>query len=263
MLASTALGLVGTAATFPLWAEILNGMGVRSPRREGATVFFTTQVGKYLPGSVWPALMQMDAGRRWGAAKAAMLWANLSSLILNCAVGLSVACVFLPVFDAGAFQRYWWVLLAIPALIGSLHPRVLPAVIDRTLVILRRAPLHERLDPRSELRAAGWSLVSWVAFGGQLAVLAVASGVSRPGVIGLSIGAMALAVPLGVLFLPAPAGAGVREVILVLVLGTVMPSGQALALALGSRAILVVCDLLLAGTFGLTGLRGVRTAARG
>ena len=63
----------------------------------------------------------------------------------------------------------------------------------------------------------------------------------------LSIGAMALAVPLGVLFVPAPAGAGIRDVVLVLVLTEVLPSGKALAVVVASRIILIACDLLLAG----------------
>jgi glycosyltransferase 2 family protein len=61
---------------------------------------------------------------------------------------------------------------------------------------------------------------------------------------------MALAISAGVLFIPAPAGAGLREVILVLVLRSALTPGQALAVAVGSRVLLIVADLLLAGLAG-------------
>jgi glycosyltransferase 2 family protein len=55
-----------------------------------------------------------------------------------------------------------------------------------------------------------------------------------------------------VLFLPAPAGAGVREVVLALVLSTVLNSGETLAVVLASRAILILSDLSCAAIAVLT-----------
>ena len=46
----------------PSWSE--SGSGQRARREPGLLV---TQLGKYLPGSVWPVVAQMEAGRRWGA----------------------------------------------------------------------------------------------------------------------------------------------------------------------------------------------------
>ncbi len=242
---------------------MLGGLGVTLPWGEGATVYFTTQLGKYLPGSVWPAVMQMETGQRRGATRPTMLWANLSALLINCAVGLIVACVLLPVYDTSAFGRYWWVLFAVPAILVALHPKVLPAVINRMLVVLGRQPMSERVRPGAELRAAGWATLSWAGFGGHLAVLVLAIGPSGFGSVARSIGAIALAVPLGVLFLPAPAGAGIREVVMLLVLRSMMSSGDALAIVVTSRALLLVCDLLLAGAAALPMLWRQRSAATG
>jgi hypothetical protein len=50
-----------------------------------------------------------------------------------------------------------------------------------------------------------------------------------------------------VLLIPAPAGAGLREVVLLLVLRSILSNGQALAVVIGSRVLLIVADLLLAG----------------
>jgi hypothetical protein len=61
---------------------------------------------------------------------------------------------------------------------------------------------------------------------------------------------MALAIPLGVLFIPAPAGAGIRDVILVLVLSAPLGAGPALGVVIVSRVLLIIGDLLLAGIAG-------------
>ena len=259
---SAAFGLVGVAATYPLWRSLLVGLGVDLPWGYGARVFFISQLGKYLPGSVWPVVMQMEAGRRRGATRAKMLWANLSALILGCTVGLVLACALLPVYDRHALARYWWALLALPILVAVLHPRVLPWALARVMKLLRRAPADfERIDPVAELRAAGWSLLSWSALGAQVAVLVVASGPSGFAPVALAVGGVALAISVGILFIPAPAGAGVRDVVLGLVLGAVLAPGPAIAVVVGSRAILVLCDVTLAGLAALGGLR--RSSAAG
>ena len=262
VLLSAAFGLVGVAATYPLWRSLLGGLGVDIPWGDGARVFFVSQLGKYVPGSVWPVIMQMEAGRRRGATRAKMLWANLSALILGCTVGLVVACALLPIYDRQALARYWWALLALPALIAVLHPRVLPWALERVMKLMRRPPAaFERIDPMAELRAAGWSLLSWAALGAQVAVLVVASGRSGFAPVALAVGGVALAISVGILFIPAPAGAGIRDVVLGLVLGVVLAPGPAIAVVVGSRAILVICDVALAGLAALGGLRraGERT----
>ncbi len=247
IVASFACGLVGVAATFPVWREVLEGLGVDMPWVPGARVFFISQLGKYVPGSVWPVIMQMEAGRARGASRRTMLAANLITLAVSCAIGLLIACIFLPAYDSHVLARYWWVLLAIPFLLALLHPRALPGLLDRLFSLVHRPPLNEQLEVRASAKASCWSVVSWAALGLQLGILANGVGHRGLSTFLLCIGAMALAVPLGILFIPAPAGAGIRDVVLVLVLTVVVTSGQALAVVVASRVLLILCDLLLAG----------------
>jgi glycosyltransferase 2 family protein len=243
---SALCGLAGVSCAYPTWKEVLTGLGVEIPWGPGGRVFFTSQLGKYVPGSVWPAVMQMEAGRARGANRRTMLGANLTAIVLSCSSGLIVAAVLLPLYDASALAHYWWGLLALPVLLVMLHPRALPALMDRVFLLLRRPPLGERLDARHEARAFAWSLLMWLGLGLHLAILAAAATHWSASIVLLCIGGMALAVPLGILFIPAPAGVGVRDVILVLVLGSVMGSSQALAVVVASRAILIACDLTAA-----------------
>jgi hypothetical protein len=253
IVASLGLGLVGTAFLYPTWRAVLDGLGVHLPFRSGARVFFVSQLGKYVPGSIWPVVMQMEAGHARGANRRTMLAGNLITITTSCAVGLLVACATLPSYDTGALRRYWWVLLALPILIALLHPRAITGLIDRASGLFGRPPLGEQLPPSAALQASAWSLVSWLGFGAQLGVLCAAAEPSNLSTWVLCTGAMALAVSAGVLFIPAPAGAGVRDVILLLVLRTVMPTGTALTIVLASRVVLIVCDLLLAGVAAALG----------
>jgi glycosyltransferase 2 family protein len=246
MLLSGAFGLVGVAATFPVWREVLTGLDVDMPWAVGTRVFFVSQLGKYVPGSIWPVVMQMEAGRLRGASRRTMLAANLVTIVLSCAVGLLVACALLPLYDATALRRYWWLLLALPVLFALLHPRTLPALLDRMFGLLRRPPLGERLDPHHEARAAGWSVLGWLGLGAHLTVLCVALGHGGVSTLLLCTGGIAFAVCAGVLFIPVPAGAGIRDVIIALVLGGLLGSSAALAVAIASRVILSLGDVLLA-----------------
>jgi hypothetical protein len=85
-------------------------------------------------------------------------------------------------------------------------------------------------------------------------VLAVDLGASDDLLLPLCVGAFALASVAGLLVVPLPAGAGVREAVLVVALSPVLPAGQSLLLALVSRAILTAGDLTVAAVAA----RGVR-----
>jgi hypothetical protein len=255
--ASLLAGLVGVAASFASWRQVLAGLGARLPWTPGAQVFFTSQLGKYLPGSVWPVLMQMEAGRARGFSRRTMLAGNLIAVVLSCSVGLLTACALLPFADAHALTRYWWVLLALPFLVALLHPRTMTALLDRIFGLLHRPPLGERLAPRATAVAGCWSLVSWLGLGLHVWILYAAAGTASWSGLLLCLGGMALAVSAGVLFIPAPAGAGLRELILVLVLKPELGTGGALAIVVASRVLLIAVDLILAA-----GALASRAAAR-
>src|SRR5262249_40883947 len=88
MTASAVFGVLGTVVLLGLWLSILRGLGVVAPVGQAWRVFFISQLGKYLPGLLWPALAQMEAGRRWGARRSTMLAANLLMIAVLTATGL-------------------------------------------------------------------------------------------------------------------------------------------------------------------------------
>jgi len=259
---SLLFGMIGVGGTFMQWRAVLRGLGVNFGIRDGAQVFFVSQLGKYLPGSVWPIVMQMQAGRARGASRKTMLAANLVTVVLGLATGVVLAGVLLPFSYPSALHRFWWALASLPLVLFLAHPRSLPFLIDRVLRLLHRAPLGVQMSVADTLRASAWAVVCWIGLGLHLAVLVAAIGKPSIGLYALCIGAMGLAVSAGILFIPAPAGAGLREVVLGYVLVAVVTSGQALAVVVASRVLLIAADLLLAALFGFIGGRRVTVAPR-
>ena len=100
--------------------------------------------------------------------------------------------------------------------------------------------------PRDDGRLA-WAFVSWVFFGLQIWLLATRLGAPEGKTALLAIGGFAFAWSVGFLVVFAPAGAGVREVLLVAALGPVLGTGAATAVALVSRVLMTAGDLLTAG----------------
>jgi uncharacterized membrane protein YbhN (UPF0104 family) len=64
----------------------------------------------------------------------------------------------------------------------------------------------------------------------------------------------------GVIFVFAPSGAGVREALIVAALSPVMSAGQALGIAVVSRALFILADVGSAGAAALSGARRMRAA---
>lgn len=240
------LGLVGTVLIGQVWFALVRGLGVAAPPVEAASVFFVSQLGKYLPGSVWPVVAQMEFGRRWGTPRRTMLTANILMLSLITTTGLVVGAVLLPWSSSDGLARYWWTLLLLVPLLVCLHPRTIPAVLDRVLSLVGREPLDARVGWRSMLVAVLWSFGVWVVMGLHLLVMTKALGATGGTAVAAAVGGMGLAWAAGLLFIPAPAGAGIRDAVLVATFAPQIGSAPALAVALASRVLLLLADVVLA-----------------
>jgi uncharacterized membrane protein YbhN (UPF0104 family) len=260
-LLSLGAALVGLLFTSFAWRTILADLGSPLPVAPGLRVFFLAQVGKYLPGAVWPFVAQMELGRALGVPRRRSGLAGLLFVGLHCATGLLVASLTLPFASLAAAEHYWWVLALTPVLLVVLHPRVLSPLLDRAFWLLRRPPLDRPLTLRHTLRACGFLLVTWFFYGLSLLALAGPLGLSDRGSLVLATGAYALAWSAGVLVLGlVPAGIGVREAVLAAILLPVLPTGATTAVVAASRVVQTLGDALWALVAG-TVLRGAMRRA--
>jgi glycosyltransferase 2 family protein len=229
------------------WRTMLADLGAPLSARVAGRVFLLGQLGKYLPGSVWSFIAQAELARDHSVSRKITFVGSVLGLLIAVGTGVVTACVTLPFGGADALARYWWVVLVVPLGMAVLHPRVVGPLLDRVLRFLGRGPLERRPSFHGMLTAGGWYLLGWLALGMHCWLLMLASGAPAAQALPVAVGGLALAFCLGVLFLPAPAGAGIREIVLVLVFASVLAPAEALAIALVSRIMLTVLDFVLAG----------------
>lgn len=256
VLLSLAFGVASDLMLVVMWRRTLAGFGARPHLAPAVKVFFVGQLGKYIPGSVWPMLTQMELGHRENIARRTMVAANLTMLALSLVVGSSFAVILLPLSGSAALGRYLWAVVLLVPLLLCLHPRVIPKVLNWALRKLGREQIGELLRPRDVAAACAWSALSWLLIGIHLYVIVDALGYHGTRAFTTAVGGMALAVVIGILAIPAPAGAGIRDVALVLALSATTSGSTALAAALVSRVLLIVADVLL----GLSAA-GIRTSS--
>lgn len=244
VLAATVAVLAGIFGTFLCWRSLLAGLGYGLPLAGAMRVFFLGQLGKYVPGSVWPVLAQMELGRDYSVPPRASGAAVVVFLIVIVGTGLVVAVPTLPLLGQAAFDQYWWTLLVLPVALVVALPAVLNRLIAAALRLARREPMPRPLPGAALARAAGWSLLSWCAYGTHAWVLARQLG-AEGGVelLLVATGAFAAAWTVGFLLLVAPAGAGVREAALILLLAGILSAPQATVVAIVSRLIFTVGDV--------------------
>lgn len=256
--AALVLCVVATTMSFLLWRGVLAALGSAVPVGTGARIFFLAQLGKYVPGSVWPVVAQMRMGREAGVPRRRMGLAFVLTLGLSVLWGLIVGLLAVPALLSGDGRRWWVVLLALPVVGVLLVPRALNAALDLALRLLRRPGLEQPLSGRAVAVASVWMIALWAVFGLHVWLLVVGLGGNPAAALPVSIGGFALAFSVGPLLVVLPAGAGVREAVLVVLLASVLRTAEATAVALTSRGLLMVTDGLLAAAGAVPWLGGRR-----
>jgi hypothetical protein len=236
------------------WRSTLGGLGTRLPLSTAARIFFVGQLGKYLPGSVWPVLAQMELGAAYGLSRSRVGTASLLALGIGVPGALLIGTLAAPALFSSGAAGFALVFLALPVAAILLHPRILNPLLDRGFRLLRRPPLTGRLSGPAIVRVAVLSGLANLLLGVQAYLLAVDLGARGVSVLPLVVGGFTLATVAGLLALPVPAGAGVREAVLIAALSPVLPLTTALLLAVISRILLTAADLTMA-TAGWVGSR--------
>ena len=245
-----AAALLGQLASFLSWRAVLADCGAWLPLRGGLRVFFLGQLGKYLPGSVWAVVAQVELGHHYRVPRRVSGAAVVIFMLLVLLTGLLLGAASLWVLGPEVLDRWWWTLAALPVGAVLLYPPLLNRLIGIALRLSRRQPLPAALSPAGIATATAWTMLAWALYGAHLWVLGVDVGAGGRELLLESVVAFAAAWSVGFLAVFAPAGAGVREALLILTLGTTMSVGQATIVALASRLLLSAGDV----TWGLISL---------
>lgn len=205
---------------------------------DGVRLFFTSQLGKYLPGGIWPFLAAAELGRSAGFERRVTVGSFTLALMIGLGSGALIVAFTLPqTIDLPVFSENAVWLAALPLAAIAL-PQV-RRLIARILKI-DVAPGFGNILASMILAA-----IAWVCAGAQLQLLTCGLSLSTDAsTIAAFAGIYAASWIVGFLFMIAPAGFGPREATMIAMLMTVMPLADAMLVALLSRVGMTIADLI-------------------
>ncbi len=240
LVGATLLFAIGHSVNAGTWAWLLR----QSEQRDVASlvtlvrVFLVANLGRYIPGKVWQVASLSVAAQRLGvSATVASIVAVASQLV---AVAAAAA------WGASSLRQLEQVslpLLGLVALGFAVLVLAGPAVL-RWMIRHPRFPGDSSFNVSAKdlWAVAAVHLVNWGLYGLAFHLIAIALSVSVTPWESMSyFGAAYVA---GYLFLPAPAGIGVREGVLLLLLAGSAPANALLAVTIIQRLLITVTEVL-------------------
>jgi len=222
------------------WRTALRIVGAIADRASTVAWYFMGEIGKYVPGGIWPVVGRGELAYRGGVPRGAAYASVALSLGALYLAGTLAVAVLLPVHLGGDhLAAAVWVLLLLPAGVAVLHPRPLGWLVDRAEKLLRR-DLHIDVPPWSaSMRLVARYLPSWWLIGTATWCVARAF---DPDASWLAVAPAAIVSwIIGFVSVPVPGGIGVREAAFVAVVGTI-PTGVRATVAVAARLCFIMVD---------------------
>ncbi len=245
------------------WTRLIRGFGHDLPYWEVYRIYRKSEASRYVPGGIWQFASRIYLTGRLGVGSATCLAATLLDMALA-ALAAMVPAAWLAGTAAGSLGTWQrTALLAFPLVACALvHPKVLNSWAKPAAKLLKQP--YRRLEIGASQMLAIWSayVVAATLLGLAMATLARAllPGIGREEFAYVA-GCYALAWVAALLTMVAPAGMGVREGILGVLLAQTAAVGTAMALAVAMRLWAVCMELAWLGAGALMPKDGARPAA--
>ena len=228
------------------WRNVMRVCGCELPTSTTIGTYYLGEIGKYVPGAIWPVVGRGEIARRQRIAlghetpRGQIYESVILSLMYLFLAGLFVSVV--GVVGSG-FAGGWslMLLLIAPLGVGALHP----PIAHWGLGLLRRLTKGRFTPP---VVPAFFISIRMILLYTPAWVFVVASAWASGRAIGLDLGLYALIAATclgwvaGFVFIPAPGGLGPREWVFTAMLGSQIRPGQAALFAVASRASFIVVD---------------------
>lgn len=255
LLLSAAALVAGLLAGTVGWQIVLDTLGPPVGLRRAGRILLVGSLGKYVPGSVWAYVLQMELGRKAGVERSRILTASIVQTAVSVVAALLLGIAALPLVLRQTPQAGWLYCL-LPVGLAVLYPPLLSRLVDSGLRLLRRPGLEHPIGYTAIGKTLLCSLVSYGFFGVHLWLLTATW--SRNTVVGtggvlLCTGAIAVAMTVGMFAFVLPSGVGLREALVAAALSSVLPPARAVAVALVSRLFFTLGDVAAAGLAALAG----------
>lgn len=239
LLGGLALAAAGMTSIGLAWRHVLRTLGVRALWSRVLAWYFVGEIGKYLPGGVWPVLGRGELARSGGVPRSRAYASVGMSLAILYLTAMFVCTAFLPFAVAGSGASPWMLfLLALPVGVILLHHDVLGWMLDRIAALTKREIDVEIPQWRDSLSLIAHYVPSWLFIG--TATYAVARALTPDVSYPQLMFATVLSWTAGFLAVPVPAGAGIREAVLLASSG--LEGSIAVTTAIVARVLFIIVD---------------------
>jgi len=229
----------GMTAIAAGWRAVLGALGHPRPLRLVVPWYYAGEIGKYLPGGLWPIVGRGELARRGGVPRGVAYSGVALSLGLLYLAAALVACALLP-FALDELDGPLALVLLVPPLgVACLHPALSNRAVALAGRLLRR-PLGVRVPGFAEALGLLLRYVPvWLLVGG--ATWSFARALNPDAGLARIVLATAVSWLAGFVVVPVPGGVGVREVVFVALAGDLGP-GIATSTAVLARVAFVAVD---------------------
>ncbi|GAB3800506.1 hypothetical protein [Micromonospora zhanjiangensis] len=195
-------------------------------------------------------LAQIQLGRVAGLSPARIGSCYVASLAVSLLAGTTVGLLAAPAVLHR--QGHWLLVPALLCLAWFIWPQGVNRLALLATRVLRSPGQPATVSAGGYRRSLALSTASWLVSGLHLWFLALLFGAPAARSLAVCVGGFALAMVLGSVAIVVPDGWGIRELVLTVPLATLLPVPTAIAIALASRAVIVVSELAGAGAMYIT-----------
>ncbi len=247
-----------------IWQSVLARLGSRLDLLLCLRIYLASEFVRYIPGNVWHVLTRILWVGKYGVSRPVAFASMAIELITKLAAGMLVFSVSLLFWrDYGSIGSLLHGSLVdllgvaiILALLIVLHPRVLNGLLNLVLRLLKRDPVQLTVRYGDILLVTLAWCASWFVAGCAFYVLLLALWPDAPlTALPICIGIYAFAWDIGFVSFITPSGLGVREAAIVglFALALPLPAGLASILALLSRFVSTIAEVVCVSIAYLSG----------
>jgi len=229
------------------WNLILRLLGAVVGYKRALKIYLLTELGRYIPGKVWTMVGKVYLLKREGVGPVKAATSVMVRLAVHVVSGLLIFLVSLLFWTpAESVRRVYLLLFLLPAGLLFLHPSVFGRVLNLALKKLKRDSIEFTLKYEHIILLilfwCGW----WVLVGFSIYFLIISIYPLSFALLPAIIGICAITWLAGFLSFVVPAGLGVVEGMLVLLVGLYLPVHMAILLALLVRVLRTANSVLCA-----------------
>ncbi len=197
-------------------------------------LFNLTNIGRYIPGRLWSIIGFVYYSGEYGISPKRAAVATIINEVASKTAALTVGLLYFVFSDE--YSNYLPIMLAVLALdFIIIHPKILNRVANAILRLLKKKPIEIDFSYFAALKICSMYVIVWIFHSVAFYVLIAAITELGP-IHPLQFAAiLPLCWIIGYLVIFAPGGIGVREAMLVVMLGKFMPQEVALIIAIVQR----------------------------